>query len=56
MSMSKFLKSYWTNQNGATSIEYGLIATLVCSAVIAAMTGLGSNLQNTWNKISNKMS
>jgi pilus assembly protein Flp/PilA len=54
--MQKFLKSYWQDQRGATSIEYGLIATLVCSAVIAAMTNVGNNLTLTWNKISSKMS
>jgi pilus assembly protein Flp/PilA len=54
--MMKFLKGYWRDQRGATSIEYGLIATLICSAVIAAMTNYGNNLANTWNKVSSKMS
>ncbi len=54
--MKKSLKRYWLDQSGATSIEYGLIATLVCSVVIAAMTNYGNNLANTWAKISNKMS
>ena len=54
--MKNFLKSYWQDQRGATSIEYGLIATLVCSVVIAAMTNVGANVKNTWNKVSNKMS
>jgi pilus assembly protein Flp/PilA len=56
MSMSKFLKRYWADQRGTTAIEYGLIATLICIAIIAAMTQLGTNVQNTWKKISDKMS
>ncbi len=54
--MKKLLNSYWRDQSGATAIEYGLIATLVCSALIAAMSNYGNNLGNTWNKISSKMS
>ena len=54
--MKKLLKSYWRDQSGATAIEYGLIATLVCSALIAAMSNYGNNLANTWNKVSSKMS
>lgn len=54
--MTTIFKSYWADERGATSIEYGLIATLMCMVVIAAMTNYGNNLQNTWNKISTKMS
>jgi pilus assembly protein Flp/PilA len=54
--MSNFLKRYWADQRGATSIEYGLIATLVCTAVIGSMTSVGVNLKATWKKISDKMS
>jgi pilus assembly protein Flp/PilA len=56
MSMLKLLKSYWADERGATSIEYGLIAALVCSVVIGSMTSVGTNLKLTWNKIANKMS
>lgn len=36
---------------GATAIEYGLIAALIAVAAIAAMTTLGKNLSNTFNKV-----
>lgn len=54
--MTKYLKRYWADDSGGTAIEYGLIAALVCSVVIAAMSNLGTNLGSTWNKISAKMS
>ncbi|BEV00558.1 Flp family type IVb pilin [Novosphingobium olei] len=39
------------NEDGATAIEYGLIAALIAVAAITAMTSLGSNLSNTFNKV-----
>lgn len=44
---SKLLK----NEAGATAIEYGLIAALIAVAAITAMTSLGSNLSDTFNKV-----
>jgi pilus assembly protein Flp/PilA len=32
------------NENGATAIEYGLIAALIAVAAVAAMTTVGTNL------------
>ncbi len=50
--MLKFLR----NNEGATAIEYGLIAALIAVAAIAAMQALGGNLQNTFNKVASNMS
>lgn len=43
------------NSEGATAIEYGLIAALIAVAAIAAMTSIGSQLGNTFNNVSNKL-
>jgi pilus assembly protein Flp/PilA len=40
---------------GATAIEYGLIAALIAVAAITAMSGLGSQLNNTFTQVSTKM-
>lgn len=40
------------NQNGATAIEYGLIAALISIAAIAAIRAVGGNLTNTFNNVS----
>lgn len=53
--MTAVLKEFLGDERGATSIEYGLIATLICVAVIAAMTNLGNNVANTWKKAADKM-
>ncbi|HEX8899728.1 Flp family type IVb pilin [Vitreimonas sp.] len=48
VSLKKFLK----NEDGATAIEYGLIAALIGVAIIAAVTALGGSLDSTFTGIS----
>ncbi|WP_420605574.1 Flp family type IVb pilin [Novosphingopyxis sp.] len=52
--MQKILRIF-RNEEGATAIEYGLIAALIAVAAIAAMSALGGNLTNTFNGVSNKI-
>ena len=51
----KFLSKLMKNEDGATAIEYGLIAALIAVAAIVAMGRLGKNLGNTFNKVSTEM-
>lgn len=41
------------NIDGATAIEYALIATLISVAIIGGATALGTNLNATWLHVSN---
>ena len=52
--MSKFLKLI-RNEEGATAIEYGLIAALIAVAAIGAMQGIGNSLNNTFNNVSDTL-
>jgi pilus assembly protein Flp/PilA len=52
--MSKFLKLI-KNEEGATAIEYGLIAALIAVAAIAAMQSIGTQLGATFNNVSNAL-
>jgi pilus assembly protein Flp/PilA len=40
----RFLKCFWSDESGATAIEYGLIAALIAVAIIGAATTVGGNL------------
>lgn len=40
-------------ERGATAIEYALIATLICVAIIGALTLFADNMGNMFNDISN---
>lgn len=48
-------KNLFRNEEGATAIEYGLIAALIAVAAITAMGSLGNSLSNTFNLVSNDM-
>ena len=52
--MTKFLNLI-KNSEGATAIEYGLIAALIAVAAIGAMTSIGSHLSTTFNNVSSKL-
>ncbi len=51
----KFFKTLLRNEEGATAIEYGLIAALIAVAAITAMQGLGNELNTTFGTVSTKM-
>ena len=41
----------WNNEDGATAIEYGLIAALIAVAAIAAFQLVGTNLSSLFNSV-----
>jgi len=43
------------DRNGATAIEYGLIAALIAVVIIAGVTLLGSDIGNKFNNVSNSL-
>ena len=49
------LKRFLKNEDGATAIEYGLIAALIGVAIIAAVTTVGTNLDGTFDKVAAKL-
>ncbi len=49
------IKTLVQDEQGATAIEYGLIAALIAVAAITAMTSLGSTLNGTFRNVSSKM-
>jgi pilus assembly protein Flp/PilA len=56
--MSKFIsavKTFVSDENGVTAIEYGLIAALVGLALITGATLLGTKLSDSFTFIAGKM-
>jgi pilus assembly protein Flp/PilA len=43
------------NEDGATAIEYGLIAALIAVAAVTVMATVGTNLSNTFNCVAGKL-
>lgn len=48
----QFLKSFVADQDGATAIEYGLIAALIAVAAIVAFKAVGVSLSKTFTNVS----
>lgn len=49
------LKQFLQNEDGATAIEYGLIAALIGVAIIAAVGLVGDELKTTFTTIDSKL-
>ncbi len=53
--IARFMKPFWKNEDGATAIEYGLIAALIAVIIIAAVTFVGQDLGNMFNQVANNI-
>lgn len=51
----KFLRKLRRDNEGATAIEYGLIAALIAVAAVVAMGNLGDQLNETFKVTTEKM-
>lgn len=47
----RFISKLLRDENGATAIEYGLIAALISVVIIAAVTLVGTQLSAVFNSI-----
>jgi pilus assembly protein Flp/PilA len=52
--MAKFLKLI-KNEEGATAIEYGLIAALIAVAIIASVSSVGTELTTTFSTVASAL-
>lgn len=54
--MKKLFARFLKDEEGATAIEYGLIAALIAVAIIGAASTLGTELSNTFTAVSDELS
>lgn len=50
------LARFIREEEGATAIEYGLIASLIAVVIIAAVAAIGTNLSATFNSVATHIS
>ena len=50
--MADWFKRFRREEEGVTAIEYGLIAALIGVAIIAGVTAVGGQLNNTFQAVS----
>ena len=53
--MLKHVQLFYRDEEGATAIEYGLIAALVSVAAIGALSAMGSSLKTMFSTVSTKL-
>ena len=53
--MTAMFKKFIANQDGATAIEYGLIAALIAVVIIGALTTVGSNLNTNFTSVATSL-
>jgi pilus assembly protein Flp/PilA len=53
--MMTIAKKFLKDENGATAIEYGLIAALISVAIITAVGSVGSSLTSTFNSVASAL-
>ena len=53
--MKALIGNFWQDECGATAIEYGLIAAGISLAIIAAVNGLGTTLNDKFTSINSSL-
>jgi pilus assembly protein Flp/PilA len=53
--MISLFKNFIKNENGATAIEYGLIAALIAVVIIGALTTVGTNLNTDFTSVATSL-
>lgn len=53
--MTNIIKNFWNDEEGATAIEYGLIAGLIAVGLLAALTDIGTKLKVVFEKIGTQL-
>jgi len=53
--MKDLALKFWSDESGATAIEYGLIAAGIAIAIITAVNNLGSNLNSVFSSVNSSL-
>ena len=51
----KLIRQFFADEQGATAIEYGLIAAGISLAIIAVVNGVGTNLRTKFTSINSSL-
>ena len=48
---SSLLKALWSDQTGATAVEYALLASLIAGVIAVTVVALGVKVQDLYNRV-----
>ena len=49
------IATFIRDEEGATAVEYGLMAALIAAVIIAAVTSIGTNLKTVFDNVASKL-
>ncbi len=53
--MKSMIQKFWSDESGATAIEYGLIAAGIALAIITVVNSLGTTMNDKFTSISSSL-
>ena len=53
--MKRVVQKFWSDESGATAIEYGLIAAGIALAIITVVNSLGTSLNDKFGSVSSSL-
>jgi pilus assembly protein Flp/PilA len=53
--LKSMIQKFWSDESGATAIEYGLIAAGIALAIITVVNSLGSTMNDKFTTISTNL-
>ncbi|MBP0109603.1 Flp family type IVb pilin [Bradyrhizobium vignae] len=53
--MKRMIQNFWSDESGATAIEYGLIAAGIALAIITVVNGLGTTMNDKFTSINTSL-
>ena len=53
--MKDLALKFWSDESGATAIEYGLIAAGIAIAIITAVNNVGTSLSSVFTTVNNSL-
>jgi pilus assembly protein Flp/PilA len=53
--MCVILSPLFKNENGATAIEYGLIAALIAVVIVASLSAVGTSVTSVFTTVGSKL-
>jgi pilus assembly protein Flp/PilA len=53
--MLETIRNFMKSEDGATAVEYGLIAALIVIAMLTALSNVATSTNEKWNMVSNNV-
>jgi pilus assembly protein Flp/PilA len=53
--LRRLIQKFWSDESGATAIEYGLIAAGIALAIITVVNSLGTTMHDKFDSINTKV-